>query len=372
LKYRAFGTRGERLSTLALGLKQLPGCGDADKLLRTAIESGINYLDLGPGLDQAAQTRINQLTGTALQEGYRERVKLALHLPVSHINRSLDLDRFVSQQLATLLTDRIDCFFLDGLNRDTWPVVQRSGMLRRIESAIANGSIDLIGFSFRDQYQCLREITEGYDNWALCQFEYSYMDADHYPGLSGLRLANEKGLAVVVAEPLKGGRLAQHPPATVAAAWGNTFNTDNLADWGMRWVWNHPEITTVLMEPDSTRQLEKNLILADNTEAGCLGVQEQLLINQVKEAYRKLKPIPCNTCRACLPCPQDIDVPRILELYNDACMYNDTQRARDVYQNELHTLEDCNECGACVIHCGRMIAILDWLEQAREIFADGK
>ena len=68
-----------------------------------------------------------------------------------------------------------------------------------------------------------------------------------------------------------------------------------------------------------------------------------------------------------MPCPQDIDVPRILELYNEAVMYGNADTARAVYQSEGHSLDECNECGSCVNACGRMIAILDWLDQARDL-----
>ena len=103
-----------------------------------------------------------------------------------------------------------------------------------------------------------------------------------------------------------------------------------------------------------------------------MSIQEQVLIGRVRDAYRKLKPIPCAACRVCMPCPQDIDVPRILELYNEAIMYDDLEAARTLYEKEQHRLEDCNECGACVDACGRMIAILDWLEEARSLLENNK
>ena len=143
-----------------------------------------------------------------------------------------------------------------------------------------------------------------------------------------------------------------------------------MAEWGMRWILNQPEVTSVLSDSSTSKQFNLDMKVADTTTPGSLGVRELLLINQLRDAHRKLKPIPCNTCRACMPCPQDIDVPRILELYNDAMVYNDAATAREIYQEELHQLDDCNECGACARHCGRMIKILDWLEEARRIFED--
>ena len=118
------------------------------------------------------------------------------------------------------------------------------------------------------------------------------------------------------------------------------------------------------------QQLQENLALANIVEANCLSIREQILINEVRDAYRKLRPIPCNTCRTCMPCPKDIDVPRILELYNEAAMYDDSGAIQEIYRNEEHDLSECDECGTCVENCGRMVAILDWLQQAKTLFED--
>jgi predicted aldo/keto reductase-like oxidoreductase len=86
--------------------------------------------------------------------------------------------------------------------------------------------------------------------------------------------------------------------------------------------------------------------------------------------FLKLRPIPCTACRGCMPCPQDIDVPRIFELYNDAIMYGDIGAERSIYSLEQHGIASCTECGACVNACGRKIAILDWLKTAHQLLAE--
>jgi hypothetical protein len=174
-------------------------------------------------------------------------------------------------------------------------------------------------------------------------------------------------LAVVIADPLRGGLLARKPPPAIAAIWAGAEYQRTLTEWGLRWVWNHPEITTVVCDIHSGTQLRELAALAGKAKAGSLGVREQSLINQVRDAYRKLRPIPCSACRICMPCPQDIDVPRILELYNDAIMFDDPATARRQYRSEGHSLTDCDECGSCVQSCGRMIAILDWLRKADDL-----
>jgi predicted aldo/keto reductase-like oxidoreductase len=239
-----------------------------------------------------------------------------------------------------------------------------------VEKAVASGRIGKLGFSCHDHYQILRDIIDDYNGWTLAQFQYSYMDADHLPGVSGLKYAAEKGLAVVAAEPLRGGRLTQEPPPSVAEVWATAPQKRSLAEWGLRWVWNHPEIAVAVSDMSTLEQLKENITLADSAQADNLTVAEEVLISWVMDAYRKLRPIPCTACRGCMPCPRGIDVPRLFELYNDATMYGDMETARAIYRREGHDIADCNQCGVCVCVCGREIPIMEWLGKLSEAWAD--
>jgi len=196
------------------------------------------------------------------------------------------------------------------------------------------------------------------------------MDIDHHPGVGGIKYAASKGLAVVVTEPLRGGRLTKVPPESVAKVWASASPKRTLAEWGLRWVWNHPEVCTVVSDMSTMEQVIENVALADRAEPDNLTVLEEVLLSRVREAYRKLSPIPCTACRACMPCPQGIDVPRIFELYNDAIMYGDVKTARSIYSIEQHRIDSCTECGVCVNTCGRRINILDWLKTAHQLLAE--
>ncbi len=343
---------------------------EAVKMLRYAIDHGVNYLDLGCPYDRGEHERLTRLLGRALQDGYRQKVKIAANLPSFLINSSPDFDRYLDDRLEWLQTDRIDFFLFGGLDRETWPGLQGTDVLSRAEAAMANGRIDKIGFSFHDYFQTLREILDAYDNWSLCQFQYSYMDIDHHPGVGGIRYAAGKGLAVVVTESLKGGRLTKEPPESVAGIWARASQNRTLAEWGLRWVWNHPEVATVVSDMSNMEQVTANVALAGSAEPDSLTVMEEVLISQVRDAYRKLRPIPCTACRGCMPCPEGIDVPRIFEIYNDAIMYDDIETARSLYRIERHNIDGCTECGACAKACGLRIAIPDWLKKAHQLLAE--
>jgi predicted aldo/keto reductase-like oxidoreductase len=352
------------VSVLGFGVQRLPlEIDEAESIgmLRYAIDHGVNYLDLGCLYDLEQQERLLRVVTQALEDGYRQKVKIAASLPSLFINTSADLERYLDQKLEWLKAGSVDFFLLGELDRYSWPKLKELDVLRWAEEAMTDGRIGKLGFSFHDHFQILRGILDDYDGWTLSQFQFSYMDADCQPGVSGLKLAADRGLAVVAAEPLRGGRLTKKPPASVAKVWATASQKRPLAEWGLRWVWDHPEVATAVSDMSTLAQVKENVAFADKAKPGSLTVADEVLIAQVRDAYRKLKPIPCTTCHGCMPCPLGINVPRLFELYNDAVMYGDMETVQAIYRREGHDIDSCNQCGLCV--CGREIPILDWLKE---------
>ena len=352
---------------MSLGIAKLPFTDEAIEIIRCAIDEGVNYLDIGSPYDPKPYEKRTQLVRRALENGYREKVKVAASLPAFRVKSASDFDGYQSRQLEWLAEESIDFYLIGGLDRHTWPRMKELGVLDWLDKGLTDGKIGRAGFAFHDQYQFLREIIEGYDNWSLGRFQYSYMDADHHPGASGIRYTAGEGLGVAVGEALRGGRLTKEPPKIVAEAWGENLKQYSQSEWALRWVWNQPEVSTVIVDVNSIEQVRGNLALADSTETESFSVQEQILFSNVRDAYRTLRPINCTACRACMPCPMGIDAPRIFEHYNDAVIYNDTETARYLYRIEGHRIEDCNDCGICAERCGRKIDIPGWLRKAVEM-----
>ena len=376
MKTRRFGMLDWEVSVLGFGVMRLPLI-DEDpekideaqsiRMVRYAIDQGVNYLDLGDPSRLFRHDRMGSLISRALQDGYRNRIKLAATLPSLFIHSSGDFDRTLNEQLRRLQMDRIDFCLLGGLNRESWPKLQAMDILRLAEGALADGRIDKLGFSFHDDFQVLRKILEDYDHWALGQFQYSYMDVDHHPGISGLQYAAEKGLAVVIVEPLKGGRLTKKLPRPIAQLWASAPEKRTPAEWGLCWVWNHPEVSVAVTDMGTMEQVSEDVAFADRARPDSLSVRELVLISDIREAYGELRPIPCTSCRACMPCPRDIDVPRIFELYNDAILYKDGETARSLYCSEQHRADSCTECRACENACAKRLPVLSWFDIARKL-----
>jgi len=340
-------------------------------MLRYAIDHGVNYLDLPYLYHIGQRENLVRFVGRALQGGYREKIKIAASLPAARIKSGNDFERYLDAQLNLMQVDRLDFFLIAGLDRQTWPELPLSDVLRRAETTTAGGRLGHVGFAFHDDFQTLRNIIDAYDNWTLCQFQYSFMDVDHHPGVGGIKYAADKGLAVIVAEPLKLGRLTGELPQSVARIWEGMPEYSPAA-WGLRWVWNHPGVATVVSDMSSIEQVKENISLAGRAAAESLTVPEELLVNKVRDTYFKLKAIPCTACRGCMPCPRDIDVPRIFELYNDAIIYDNLGIPQSIYRDEGHRIQDCNECGLCMKACGRGIPITDWLAKAHRLLAENQ
>jgi uncharacterized protein len=370
MQYRKFGKLNWKISALSLGIAGLPSLSedDAVKLVRDAIDSGVNLLDVGWPLAVKNIEPLFAVLENALKDGYRQKIKVCAAIPVMKISGPSDFSLALANLFRWLRADRVDFLLLGTMNRFTWQRVQNLNIMKAAEKALAEKKVGHLGFFFHDQFLFLRDVIAGYDNWSLCQFQYSFMDVDHHPGYYGLKYAADNGLAVITSRPLLGGRLVKNIPKSVGEIWSAAEPERSPQEWAMRWVWNHPEISSVVCDVFSADQLKDTAALADAVRPDNFSVPEELVINKARDAYIASKPIPCTACRGCMPCPQNIDVPRIFELYNDAVMYKDLETARMISRLERHDLDICNECGKCV--CAKKIPIPEWLKKARTLLVE--
>jgi predicted aldo/keto reductase-like oxidoreductase len=375
MQYRPFGKLDWKASVLGFGAMRLPTIDndpaqinepEATRMVRYAIDHGVNYVDTAYPYHRENSERF---LGRALQDGYRERIKLATKMPCWKIEVAEDFSRFLDEQLEKLQTDHVDFYLLHGLNAQRWPHMRDLGVLRWAEGAIADGRIGYLGFSFHDKYDVFQEIVDATEQWTFCQIQYNYMDVEVQAGARGLKYAADRGLAVVVMEPIRGGRLSSNIPPSVQAIWDSAPVGRTPAEWALQWVWNQPEVSVVLSGMSTIEQVDENLVSADRSGPGTLTEKDLAMIDRVREAYEALCPIPCTDCKYCLPCPSGVNIPEVFEVYNDFIMYGDEQRAQMMYGwiNEDERANLCVECGECLEKCPQGIEIPDWLKKAHEV-----
>jgi len=378
MQYRTFGRLDWAPSALGFGAMRLPTIDDdpakideplATRMIRTAIDGGVNYVDTAWPYHREHS---EPLVGRALQDGYRERVKLATKMPVWLTGAREDFDRYLNEQLVRLRTDRVDFYLLHGLNKTVWPKIRDLGVLDWADGAIADGRIGHLGFSFHDELPVFKEIVDAGD-WTFCQIMYNYMDIEFQAGRQGLHYAASKGLAVVIMEPLRGGQLTQPAPEPVAKIWSEAKTKRSQADWALQWLWNQPEVSLCLSGMTAMKHIEENLTSADRSKVGSLGSEDLALIDRAREAYRGLSPIPCTSCQYCQPCPSGVSIPRIFSIYNDRSMYGGEAQAQTRYNRFMKAEEradSCVECGKCEEACPQQIEIIDWLKKVHAALAE--
>lgn len=245
MQYRQFGRLDIKVSALGFGCMRLPIINDdtsqideaeAMRMLHTAIDGGINYVDTAYGYHRG---RSEPFVGRALQNGYRDKVYLATKMPSWLLTTPADLDRLFEEQLERLQTDHIDFYLLHSLNQSYWDKYMELKVFDWTEKRIAAGQIRHLGFSFHDDYPVFEAILNGYDHWDFCQIQYNYLDVEHQAGLKGLRVAAKKGLGVVIMEPLRGGNLAKNPPpSAIADLFATSAHDWTPANWGLQWIWD--------------------------------------------------------------------------------------------------------------------------------------
>ncbi len=375
MRYRSVGRLDFQVSALGFGAMRLPFVDrdpakinepQAVEMIRYAIDHGVNYVDTAWPYHGGQSEPV---VGRALADGYRGKVKLATKLPVRLAESRSDFDRFLNEQLKRLKTDHLDCYLLHGLTKTTWAKARDLGVLEWAEGARRSGRFLYLGFSFHDEYPVFKEIVDAFD-WEFCQIQYNYMDTEYQAGTQGLRYAHEKGLAVVIMEPIRGGTLAKTPPPSVSAIWGKAPQQRTPAEWALQWVWHQPEVSVVLSGMSTMAQVKENVAAADRSGPNHLTAAELDLIEQVKEEYRRRSPIPCTNCQYCMPCPNQVNIPGVLGLYNDAIKYEDVKRARFLYTIRIQEGErasQCLQCRECEEKCPQGIPIAEWIQKAEEL-----
>ncbi|NLG98743.1 MAG: aldo/keto reductase [Chloroflexi bacterium] len=380
MQYRKFGKLDWQVSALGFGCMRLPilegksgniNQSEAARMIHYAIDQGVNYIDTAYGYHEKMS---EVMVGKALQGGYRQKVRLATKLPVWLVEESADFDKLLNEQLGKLQTDYVDFYLFHAMNRNSWEKVLRLNLLERAEAAVADGRVRHIGFSFHDTLDVFKEMIDGYDKWDFCQIQYNYVDVENQAGTAGLKYAASKGLAVVIMEPLLGGKLARDIPA-LEPIWNSAPEKRTPADWALQWLWNQPEVSVVLSGMSTMQQVEENIASASASGVGSLSPEAVEMINTVRETLNTLSPIPCTKCEYCLPCPNGVNIPRNFAVYNEGAMYHDHESARNTYKNwvkEEENASHCLQCQECESKCPQKIAISDWMPVIDEVLGLGR
>lgn len=376
MQYRKFGRHDLKVSALGFGCMRLPTLGDqgkideaeAIKMLRYAIDHGVNYIDTAWPYHRETS---ENLVGKALSDGYRQKVFLATKSPLYLIKTKDEYDKYLDRQLEKLRTEQIDFYLLHALNGKKWQECLEHDIFDFITRAKAAEKIKYMGFSFHDELSAFKEIVDAYD-WDFCQIQYNYMNEEYQAGREGLRYAAAKGMAVVIMEPLLGGRLARAGSTALQSIWDQGTIRRSPAEWGLSWLWNQPEVSVVLSGMSTMEQVEENVQVAGKSAVDTLSQGELDIIAKAREYYLAQTKVDCTGCQYCGDCPAKIKIASVFSLYNTAYMYDEYQRAKKAYQSMIDKEEDfsqCIDCGQCEGICPQNLEVRRYLREFHEEFS---
>ena len=363
--------KGNDLSILGYGCMRFTKKGGGIDMAKTeqellaAYRAGVNYYDTAyiyPGSEAAV--------GEIFERNHiREKVNIATKLPQYLIGNRAALDRYFDEELSRLRTSYVDYYLMHHLTDVAmWEKLKKVGILEWIQEKKQSGAIRNIGFSYHGNTENFLKILNDYD-WDFCQIQYNYLDEVAQAGKAGLQAAAAKGIAVMIMEPLRGGKLINMLPDAAKKAMAESGRNWSAAEWGLRWLYNQSEVTVVLSGMNSLEMVEANCRTASDARAGSLTAEDFETLEKVKRAIREKEKVGCTGCRYCMPCPKGVDIPGIFRCYNAMFTESKSGGRSQFIQTVGLTREpafasQCIRCGKCEQHCPQSIPIREKLQEA--------
>ena len=336
---------------------------EAIRMIRHAIDSGVNYIDTAYPY-HGGESEI--IVGKALQDGYRENVILATKLPCWNVHKHEDMMAILDEQLQKLQTDHIDFYLMHAMNAQRLEEMQQYDYKSFLDEALAQGKIRYPAFSFHDGYDAFMRILDDYP-WKMCQVQMNILDDENQCTLEGIRQAGQRGIGVVIMEPLRGGLLA-NPPQAVKDAYA-AFGVDRSpVEWAFRYLYTMPEVKCILSGMSNWEQLVDNLNIFDLPEQPALTQEEKDLFAKVKATYISLTKTRCTGCQYCQPCPMGVTIPHIFQHY-DTSLLHAQGSFKDGYAKVIadqHDASRCVQCGQCEAACPQHLPIIQYLQEIHE------
>ena len=369
MKYAKFPRTDITVSRLGFGCMRLPTLDkeghpidrpEAIRCIRHAIDNGLSYVDTAYGY-HGGDSEV--LVGEALADGYRDKVTLTTKLPLWLVHEAADMEKLLDEQLKRLKQDHVDFYLAHAVNNERFESVFPLGLGEFMDKMKQKGKIRYAGFSFHDDAETFRKVVDYYD-WNLAQVQMNILDEFNQATMKGIEYAASKGIGIVIMEPLRGGALTRNVPDTVKDLYAAMPVKRSFADWAFRYLYDRPEIVTILSGMSTFEQMEENLRIFDSAEPNCLSPEERELYVNVRKAYEARVKVGCTGCAYCQPCPKGVRIPEIFRAYDEASVFDSFEGFYGRYKRNWAE-NVCVKCGACEKACPQHISIRNWLETIR-------
>lgn len=362
---------GNRLSILGFGCMRLPQKGrgidleEAEREILEAYRAGVNYFDTAY-IYSGSEAALGEILA---RSGIREKVNVATKLPQYLVGSRAALEKYFQEQLTRLRTDYIDYYLMHHLTDIAmWEKLKAVGAIPWLDEKKKSGRIRYVGFSYHGNSDGFLKILNDYD-WDFCQIQYNYFDEYAQAGVVGLKAAAEKGIPVIIMEPLRGGKLVGMLPEAAKEIMRQSGRGWSPAEWGFRWLYNQPEVTVVLSGMNSLDMVRENCRVASEAGVGAFTPEDRDVLRRVTEEIRRRDKVGCTGCRYCMPCPKGVDIPGAFRCYN-AMFIESPRQGRFQYAQTVGLTKEpafasqCIGCGKCEAHCPQRIPIREKLKEA--------
>ena len=348
---------GEQISRLGMGNMRLPTIGQgreapidykkAAEIIDYAMKNGITYYDTAYVYNGS-----EVFLGTVLPNYDRSSFKLATKY---NAMSSPDYAAVFEEQLERLHTDYIDFYLLHAvMNEESCDNYLNSGAVDYFLEQKEKGRIKNLGFSSHASVDVLDKMAS-HHQWDFAQIQLNYLDWDMQDAKGQYEILTEKGIPVVVMEPVRGGRLAALSPKAEALL-KNAHPDWSIASWAFRWLLRLDNVQVILSGMSTMEQIIDNV--ATFSDLCPLSDEDAALLDEACKLFRGEISVPCTACRYCTDdCPMGIEIPSVMEAYNK---YKLDGPMGIMGAGQLKPgPTDCVGCGACQRHCPQGIQIPD-------------
>ena len=357
---------GIKLPNLAMGCMRLPsngeGYADIDvgqvrEMVAYCLEHGVNYFDTAWGYHGGASETV---IGDALSEYERGSFMLASKFPGYDLNNMDKVEKIFEKQLEKCRVDYFDFYLFHNvceMNIDVY-LDPKYGIYDYLIAQKKNGRIRHLGFSCHGDLDVLALFLEAYgDDMEFCQLQLNYLDWTFQHGREKVEMLKARDIPVWVMEPVRGGKLVSIAPEYEERLRALRPDASPI-EWAFRFVQSIPEVKTILSGMSDMSQLKENIkifetndLLNEEETAAILGVAADMLGRNV---------LPCTACRYCTDyCPQQLDIPRLISLYNEHAFSGGGFIAPMALQaiDEDKRPDSCVGCQSCEAVCPQQIKI---------------
>lgn len=355
-----------KLSALGMGAMRLPVSGGDDamidreataKMVAYAMEQGINYYDTAWGYHSGHS---EEVMGEVLSAYPRESFFLATKFPGYDLSNMDRVEVIFHKQLQKCKVEYFDFYLFHNvceMNIDAY-LDEKYGILSYLLEQKEAGRIKHLGFSAHGSYEVMKRFLEAYgSHMEFCQIQLNYLDWTFQDAKAKVELLHSYGIPVWVMEPLRGGKLAALPEETMEQL--TKYRPEEKAPaWAFRFLQSLPGVAVILSGMSDFEQLKENIHTFETEEP--LNDAEMETLLDIADGMLKKIALPCTACRYCVShCPKELDIPSLLELYNEHCFTGGgflAPMALMAVPKEKHP-DACIGCRSCEAVCPQQIKI---------------